>query len=103
MFLSDENFQIHRNPNKRNRVINDTIIEESALKKKSRTTKSGEKFFKKLKKLQCAFIDDECDASDASSDEFETTDADFNSIICNDDVHDDTSVDMKAMYLQSVK
>lgn len=82
-------------------MINDTIVEESPLKKEN--TINGA-VFKKPKKRRCNFIDDECDASDGSSDENdESSDAELNSIICNEDVHDDTSVDMRAIYLQSVK
>lgn len=49
------------------------------------------------------FVDDECDASDGSSDEEHESDGELNSIICNEEVHDDTLVDMRAIYLQSVK
>lgn len=84
-------------------MINDTIIEELPLKNAMRINKSSETVFKKPKISKCAFIDDECDASDASSDEFEASDGGVNSIICNDDVHDATSVNMKAIYLQSIK
>lgn len=104
ILLPDETFQIHRNPNKRNRVINDTIFEESPPKKKN-TAKSNEAVFKKPKKRKlCNFLDDECEASDGSSDEFDkSSDAELDSIICNEEEHDDTSVDMRAIYLQSVK
>lgn len=103
-FIStDETFKIHRNPNKRNRVIDDTIVEESSSKKKNSIRSTGA-ILKKPKFRRCNFIDDECDVSNGSSDEFDqSSDADLNSIICNEDVHDDTSVDMRAIYLQSVK
>ncbi|KAJ6639999.1 Fanconi anemia group M protein like [Pseudolycoriella hygida] len=98
----DETFRIHRNPKRKNRVINDTIIEHSSPKT---TTKSKEVVFrkpKKRKKMRCNFIDDECDVSGGSSDEDVTLDGDMTSIICNDDVQDDPSVDMRAIYLRSV-
>lgn len=101
--IPDETFRIHRNPNKRNRVIDDTIVEVPSSKQKN-STKSTEAIFKKPKFRRCNFIDDECDVSDGSSDEFDaSSDTELNSIICNEDVHDDTSVDMRAIYLQSVK
>lgn len=97
----DETFKIHRNPKKRHRVINDTIVEESISEKKSTTNES---VIKKPKKARFNFINDECDVSGGSSDEMdESSDTELNSIICNEEVHDDTSVDMRAIYLQSVK
>lgn len=85
-------------------MINDTIFEEPPSKHKN-AKKSNEALFKQPKKPRlCNFIDDECEASDGSSDEFDlSSDADLNSIICNEEVNDDTSVDMRAIYLQSVK
>lgn len=83
-------------------MIDDTICEAVSSKKKTSTA-----IFKKPKKSNQPrnhFIEDECGVSDGSSDEMDVTlDGDLNSIICNDEVHDDTSVDMRAIYLQSVK
>ncbi|XP_037027700.1 Fanconi anemia group M protein isoform X2 [Bradysia coprophila] len=95
----DEPFKIHRNRNKRNRIVDETVLDDSSSPKRITTKPVFRKPFKK-----CHFIDDECDVSDGSSDdEHDASDAELNSIICNEEVHDDTSVDMRAIYMQSVK
>ncbi|KAG4080198.1 hypothetical protein HA402_008269 [Bradysia odoriphaga] len=98
----DETFKIHRNRNKRNRIVDDTVLDDSPSPKRSLTKLTKPVFRKPFKK--CHFIDDECDVSDGSSDdEHDVSDAELNSIICNEEEHDDTSVDMRAIYMQSVK